>query len=299
MKKFKIILSNILLLIIVFCFAEYLAYKDAVSFFEKKPNYSLKKEDYNLEYLKQNMRPAYGLQYKKAPILIYGCSYAYGFALEDKENFGYQISEQTKRPVYNFAISSKGLQDALYLIQNDEKITPEPQYVFYVFINDHVRRMYVNCNKIDGVKYLTYKNKNGKLIRNENQYVFTERLYLTGVIKNALYYLLKNPMEKSIYKMVELYFITIKKEINNKYPNAKFIILDYENGQESYLNEKRVRLLKEHEIEIVNLNKIFHNKLKSDKYRNPIDKDVFKHPNAQAWSLVTEYVINRYNLKNN
>ncbi|MCR5261910.1 MAG: hypothetical protein K6C94_08755 [Candidatus Gastranaerophilales bacterium] len=296
MKTLKILTVNLIILITVSCFAEFLAYKEACSYFKNPPAYSLKKRDYTLENLKQNMRKPVGLNYKKAPILIYGCSYAYGFALDEKDTFGYKLSELAKRPVYNFAVSSKGLQDALFLLEKDEKVTPEPQYVFYVFINDHVRRMFVNCNKIDNVKYLTYKNKNGKLIQNENKYALSERFYIFGVIKNTSYHLLKKIFDKQIYKLVKLYFLTINGEIHKKYPDAKFVVIDYENGGNSFLSPYRVEDLRSKGIEVVNLKKVFKNELKSDKYRNSVQKDSFRHPNGEAWSLVADYIVKEFNL---
>lgn len=296
MKKFKILIFNLVILIFIFCFAEFLAYKQACLYFENPPQYSLKKENYSLENLKNNMRAPFGLEYKKAPVLIYGCSYAYGFALDDAETLGYKLSKLTKRPVYNFAVSSKGLQDTLYLLRHDEKVTPEPQYVFYVFINDHLRRMYVNCNKIDNIKYLKYKNKNGKLVEDVNKFEFSERFYITRAVKNAFYYLLKKPLENQIYNLAKLYLISVKEEINQKYPNAKFIVIDYENGGSSFLTYSRKKDLEKNGIEVISLNKVFHNKLKSDKFRNAVQKDMFRHPNGDAWSLVVDYIVQEYNL---
>lgn len=296
MNKIKIISVNLVLLILVFCFAEFLAYKEACTYFEKKPVYCLKKENYSIDKLKENMRKPCGLEYRKAPILIYGCSYAYGYGLEDNETFGYQLSEKTKRPVYNFAVSSKGLQDALYLLQNDKKISPEPQYVFYVFINDHVRRMFINCNKIDYVKYLTYKNKNGKLVKNGNKYAISERFYLSGIIKNSVYHILKNVFPDRIYDLTKLYLTSIRDEVKMKYPDAKFAVIDYETGNTNYFNEQKIQDMQNEGIEIISVNQIFHDKLKSDKYRNPKEKDVFRHPNGRAWDLVTDYITGKYNL---
>jgi len=296
MKTVKILAVNLIILLAFSCVAEFLAYKEACSYFKNPPAYSLKKEDYTLENLKNNMREPVGLEYKKAPVLIYGCSYAYGFALNEKDSFGYKLSKLSKRPVYNFAVSSKGLQDALFLLQNDEKIKPEPKYVFYVFINDHVRRMFVNCNKIDNIKYLTYKNKNGVLVQNGNKSALSERFYIFGVIKNVSYHLLKKPLNKQLYVLVKLYFVSINNEIHKKYPDAKFVVLDYENGGKPFLNDERIKDLQTEGIEVVSLNKVFDNKLKTDEYRNSAQEDVFRHPNSKAWDLVAKFIVKEFDL---
>ena len=283
-------------MIFVLCIAENLAYREACCYFEKAPEYTWKKMEYSIDILKKYMRKPSGLKYKKAPILIYGCSYAYGFSLEDEDTFGYKLSEKTKRPVYNFAVSSKGLQDALYLLRNDEKITPEPEYVFYVFINDHVRRMFINCNKIDNVKYLTYKKSDGQLVENTDRFDLAERFYIAGIIKNSFYYAFKKVFDKQIYDLTRLYFISIKNEINNKYPNAKFIVLDYENGVENYLSPQKVKDLEKDGIKVITLNKVFKDKLKSDRYRNSYEKDIYRHPTGEAWDLIIDFLMNEYGI---
>ncbi len=296
MNKKEIILINILLLVLLFGLAEFLTYKKVCANFSQKPQYSWTKKDYSVDELKKNMRQPVGLKYKKAPVLIYGCSYAYGFSLDEKASFGYKLSEKTKRPVYNFAMSSKGLQDALYLIKNDEKITPEPKYIFYVFINDHVRRMFVNCNKIDNINYLTYKNKNGELVENIDKNSVSDRLYLLKEMKNLSYYALKNVFKNQIYDLTKLYLISIKNELQIKYPDAKFVVLDYENGKKNYLTEERVEDLHNCGIEVVNLNKEFNDVLKTDEYRNSKETDTFRHPNEKAWDLIVDFLVRKYGL---
>ena len=299
MKKVGIVLVNIILIIFVLIFAEIMLFKNAtkdITYHEVK--YRLEKEDLTLEKLKKysNMREPRGLNYKKSPIIIYGCSYAYGDELKDEETFSSQLSEYTKRPVYNFAMSSKGLQHALYLLKHDKKITPEPEYVFYVFINDHYRRMFVNCNRIDNLKYLTYKKKNNELIENVSNFAITERFYILSSLKNQMYYFLKAPFEKQIYKLAKLYFITIKNEIKNKYPNAKFVILDYELGYSCYLSKDKIKDLQKEDIDVISLNKEFKDKLSMNEYRNPKEIDEYRHPNAKAWSEIVEFISKKYDL---
>lgn len=294
MKKIGIIAVNLFLFIFVLIAMEAICYFKDTSGFKYRPAYIFRTTNYSIESLKMNMRHPQGLVYAKPPILIYGCSYAYGFALDEKESFGYKLSELTKRPVYNFAVSSKGLQDALFLLRNDEKVTPEPEYIFYVFINDHVRRMFVNCNKIDNVKYLTYKNVNNNLVQNTD--LISDKSYLLRNLENQSYYLLKNVFKKQIFELVKLYFVSINNEIKKKYPNAKFVVIDYENGHENYLSLPKIKELEKEGIEVISLSQVFNDKLKMNKYKNPKEIDPFRHPNGQAWNLITEYFAERYRL---
>ena len=292
MRKFKIILINIFIVIIFLITGEVICYYKDTNEFEKRPSYILKKKEYEVKELKKQMRKPCGLEYKKRPILIYGCSYAYGFGLKEEEALGYQLSKYTKRPVYNFGLSSKGLQDALYLLKNDEKVTPEPEYIFYIFINDHVRRMFVNCNKIDNTKYLRYFVKDGEL----REEIISDNFYLLRNLKNSLYYLLKDMNREKIFNLVKIYLINIRDEAKLKYPNAKFIVIDYGNSRYNYFSERRLKKLEEEGIEIISLNKKFNGKLRENEYKNEKDIDKFRHPNGKAWSVVVKYISEKYNL---
>lgn len=294
MKKFGIIVVNLFLLVFVLIAMEMLCYFKDTSGFATRPDFVVHKSDYSLDALKKNMRHPQGLVYAKLPILIYGCSYAYGFALDEQDSFGYKLSELTKRPVYNFAVSSKGLQDALFLLKNGEKITPEPEYVFYVFVNDHIRRMFVNCNKIDNVKFLTYKKINNKLVQNKD--LISDKSYILRNLQNQSYYFLKNIFKEQIYELAKLYFVSINDEVKKKYPNAKFVVIDYENRYENYLSPQKIYELQKEGIEVISLSKVFDDKLKMSKYKNPKEIDPIRHPNGQAWELITEYLSERYNL---
>lgn len=297
MKKVGIILVNLFLLILAIVGAEYISYLDANKLYGQKVPYFRVKTDTTLETLKKgnNMRKPCGSDYKKKPILIYGCSVAYGFALPDEESFGNRLSEYTKRPVYNFGMSAKGLQHAYFLLKNDEKISPEPEYVFYVFINDHLRRMFVNCNKIDNLNYLTYRVKNGELVENP-QGTLADKSYLVSSMQNMSYYGLKNVFKKQIFNLTKLYLVSMKNEVKNKYPNAKFVLIDYDNSYCSELTSDRISQLEKEGIEVVVLNKELEDKLKMDSYKNPVQKDIFRHPNGKAWELVVKYISEKYAL---
>lgn len=297
MKKFfLLIFINILLIILVTAFVEFYLYNENTKYLDNKPFYTWKKEDFSINSIKKDIREPSGLCYKKNPIIIYGCSVAYGFGLDKEQTFSYKLSEYTKRPVYNFGAPSRGLQHALFLLQNDEKIDVDPDFVFYVFINDHTRRMFVDCNRVDNVKYLTYKIENGKLKMNTNKYALTERLYLFNSIKNGIYYSFRTIFDKKIYEMTKLYFLAIKNEVSIKYPKAEFIVIDYDNSYRNYLTEERVKDLQKNGIKVISLNRIFNNKFKMDEYRLPKEKDIFKHPNSKAWDIIVKYISKEFKL---
>ncbi|MGN0006225.1 MAG: hypothetical protein ACI37Z_09700 [Candidatus Gastranaerophilaceae bacterium] len=301
MKKFyKIFLANLLIIILILAAFEIFISKktfEGITGKNSRISYSLCKENFSVNSIKKNTRKPFGLDknYQKRPILIYGCSFAYGELLPADKSFGYLLSKKTKRPVYNFAAPARGLQHALYLLENDSIITPEPEYIFYVFISDHARRMYLNCNKIDGVKYIYYHLKDGKMVLQNNEYDLTERFYILKTIKEIIYRSLAEKFNEEIYRQTERYFAAIQEAAKEKYPNAKFVIIDYGFGKD-IITGKRAKELNKKGIEIIRLKDDFEDKLKSKEYRISADTDKYKHPNGKAWEIITDYLCKKYNL---
>ena len=95
-------------------------------------------------------RPVEGLEYTdKTPIVLLGCSFAYGHILPDNEILSARLVEKAKRTVYNLGYPGWGVQNIIYLLQNNELFkNPKKlskgegtQYFIYWYINDHLRRM--------------------------------------------------------------------------------------------------------------------------------------------------------------
>ena len=74
-----------------------------------------------------------GLNYKKKPIILFGCSYAYGYQLEREQTLTYKLAQNAKIPVYNRAFTGWGIQHMLYQskIEKLYEILPEPEYKFH------------------------------------------------------------------------------------------------------------------------------------------------------------------------
>lgn len=95
-----IIIINIISIIALFFMIE------GILYYKEFP---IKRKHFDIENIKYKFRFS-GQKYTKPPILIYGCSYGYGAGLKDNEHFGYILSEQAKRPVYNFSLEAQGIQ---------------------------------------------------------------------------------------------------------------------------------------------------------------------------------------------
>ncbi len=112
-------------------------------------------------------RVKFGINYTKKPIVIFGCSYAYGHGLKREETFPYKLSEITKRPVYSFASCGsnaiRNLIEVEKFIKNDEqnkKVINEAEYYIYLYMHDHIDRYLEIDNLMEGYyKIFSIKNK--------------------------------------------------------------------------------------------------------------------------------------------
>ncbi|MBQ2645561.1 hypothetical protein IJG14_08340 [bacterium] len=270
-------------------FKEYIKCKDA-PFFKAlryynviRPDFSMKNIDFNI------LRKPCGLQYKKSPILIYGCSFAFGNG--DTDHLGYYLSKLTKRPVYNYSIGAKGLQHSLYLLEHQKPVKPQPECIIYVYIQDQIRRMYLDAWILDYFSFYGHYLQNEKLIEKK------EKFKIIKYLKNTcIYYYLKNHYfwnhipDKERYQLFFAYIQAMKKEIDKKYPKTKFIfiIYDIKNYNYLYLSKERVQQIKNLGIEVIILDDIFDNKLYTKEYQR---SETDPHPNTKAWQMIAPEIV--------
>ena len=188
-------------------------------------------EKYKTE-LKTEKRLSKGNGNKKS-IVVLGCSFAEGIHLSTNETFEAQLSKKTNRTVYNRGYSGFGMAEALWLTkQNDfyENIDTEPEYVVYIYIADHLNRIFRSKYAVGTNVHLSFsKNPQGHLVE-----------VTPWNIQFARFSMFKNYKEKEIAKrvfsssyndeyfdVVKLYFEEIRNEIRRKYPNIKFIIIKH------------------------------------------------------------------------
>ena len=62
-------------------------------------------------------RIEFGENYVAKPIVVMGCSYAYGHGLKRENSFPYVLSQITQRPVYNFARCGSDAWDSFVQLQ--------------------------------------------------------------------------------------------------------------------------------------------------------------------------------------
>lgn len=334
MKFLKILLVNIIIFVIIFSGANLLVKynPDAIFNFINKHNNINGKIDnsqisYNdniteefvakrLEYTGESHnqfcgeeRIKFGENYKKNPIIILGCSYAYGHGLQREETFPYLLSNLTKRPVYNFGTCGSEALSSLAFFYNETKEEPikNPDYVIYIYMSDHINR-YMNINTI-------YWNYN--LIFGSNYNKYQKKISDIPLIKLILSYWelnkilnFNNEDYKQYFHNSEIYLkkviLSINKEIKTLYPNTKMIIILYNDkvarlysplktkfdSEMLYYSDIWDELSKETDITIVRTKDIT-GFLFDKNYK--IKADIADwHPNAKAWKVFTPKFAEKY-----
>lgn len=295
MKKiFKLIIINILLVLILACVLEACLF---ASFKMRYPQakYDLRHLDYKESFKFFNPRQPAGLNYTKKPTMLLGCSFIYGLYLEGEHTPHYKLSELTKRPVFNYALPGKGLQHALYVIQNkiyDKRMEP-PEYVIYVMIYDHIRRMYTQVMFNDNTGQPVYRiTRDGEVKLVHDYFPFYKKFFTYYFINNIYYFKVSYKDNPTHHKNALAYFKAMKKEINNQYPNAKFIILLYDDYFRFGLyipefEKEGFNVIQTKELTGVNF---FDPKYQVDADHGDL------HPTEEVWDIILPELVKKLNL---
>lgn len=292
-KCIKIILCNLFIIAILLGLLEF-----GLFFNYKRIHPEIKYEIREMKYDNvvgyYNFRPVQGKGYKKRPIILAGCSFAYGMGLKEEETLGYKISEITKRPVYNIAMVGKGLQHNLYVLQNKlyDKEINNPEYFIYVIMSDQIRRLYSTVCLSDFIGYPEYVlDKNNNLTLKSNVYPLYKQFYVYYFFKNLYYSYIgyKNYPQHS--KLVNAYFKEMKKAINKEFPNTKFVILFY-GDYKKYFGLDLTELEKE-DIIMIHTQDLSPVNIFDKEYRQ---SETDYHPNETIWNIITPLLTKQLNI---
>ena len=231
-----------------------------------------------------------GLQYSKKPIVIFGCSFAYGYNLQNEETFSYKLSHLAKVPVYNRACSGWSIQHMLHQTRQDSfyDLIPEPQYAIYLYIPDHINRLYYHSFILFDTlieKYnLRYKEENGKLeeIKHDNFLLNQiQRLYLYNKINQ--YYIIKTQKTHKHYDFALKHFTEARADMQKHWENTKYVVIFYTTyPNDNYLKDK----LKENGFIVIDADEITGKNLLDSEYMRSDH-----HPKEEAWNIVTPKLI--------
>lgn len=291
-KYFSIVILNIFLIAV---FVELAAYIDDL--FERKayePYYPMQFKTFEDSYehvTKNLMVKPIGLEYKNRPVVIMGCSFAYGYGIDVNDSFAGRLSEVMQRPVYNRGFEwAWGPQNMLYQARREDfyKEVPNPEYLIFIAIDDHPNRV---CAKHYWTRiwypYLHYVMKNGRLEKDD--WHFWDNLYAYKIYSN---YKLSKMTDLERFNIFDEHLIEAKQEFDKHWKNYKFIVLFYAESEANWLmffNNSNIKRLEENGIIVLDTKEI------TGRYMDePEDtlEDKF-HPSASAWEFITPQVAKR------
>lgn len=288
-KKSKIIIVNFVLILLFLLIAE-----TVVFLYEKIQTtaampFVLFKHKHSLNYYKNFFREPVGTEYNSEPIYLYGCSFAHGDFLEEKERPDYILSELTKRPVYNFSMGGKGIQHALFIMQNQEKVKPYPEYFIYICYSDQLRRLLEPCGVIDNENFLNFKIINNRIVFYPEKTDFLQNTYLyRKLLQMFLYHNQEILSSDKTFKTFELFIKQMNEEIHQNYPDSKFIFIFYDNSPFNKKQTEDLIKMENKQFKILNLPDILGDSFyENPKYKIPNDE----HPSAAAWRVIIPEII--------
>ena len=306
------ILINVLILIILLLFLDFIAFYLWRASFDKSYKTNLLKyisssvEMYrdighspfiNKEKLgdvlinSENYRPVENPDAEPV-IVIFGCSFAYGAWLGDDETFSHLLAKETGYKVINRAVGAGSVQHMLYQLENENfyKIIPKADYVIYVYMYDQIKRTYLpNIHWNRTVYYKKTKDNNLNL----------KKFSINYANNSIIGYFAAWICEKfgiASEKDLDFYFLHITQSIENIKKHwgndTKVILLYYPYGNDNKDDEKYVYDLEKQGVIVVKTEYFSSNDYVDLKYK--ISPDDF-HPNKLAWEEITPLFVKYMN----
>ncbi|MCR5261390.1 MAG: hypothetical protein K6C94_06075 [Candidatus Gastranaerophilales bacterium] len=242
-----------------------------------------------------DFRPSSYKNTKKNPILWFGCSFADGAGMDDNKTPCFKISDLTGRTCINRAQGATGTQYIYNQIKKNDfkKIAPDVDFIFYIFIQDHLRRLYFFQIPLTYYSEVRYQYKNHELKEVPR---WTKYLYSSYLIQKLAMIRIKYCWDKE-FKNYYLFNIVMKetaKEFKKIYPNAKFIMIEFnEKRQTEFLPEEEIKKLNSYGIDVVRLRDYIGDiDIHDDKYWFEDDC----HPREVLWDMLLPQIVKKYNM---
>ena len=300
MKKLsKVIISSLIFIFLFFVLEVYVYHREFKNAGWGKPmSYSFFNPDIESSDVSQMGRPLECLPSQKNPILLFGCSFAFGIYLEDEQTFGYKLSKILDRAVINRSVGGGSMAHMLYQTENEDfyKQVPKCKDVIYVIIDDTTRRLYVDTFLVTLPYFnIHYKKRKNDLVLVEYKNPFVnlfKSLYLYKFFQHKyVEYYLKNPENADEISELELmYFLNTRENLEKNWKEkVNFTIVFYNNfylGSSVETEEKLVQKLKENGFNVIKVSDITDESIMQGMYIIPNDG----HPTETAWNLLTPLI---------
>ena len=275
------------------------------NFFIKLPKYFIKIQPFKNTYedIKHyGFRPVMNADSKLNPIVIFGCSYAYGYIFENEQTISYIMSKYSKRPIYNRAFNGFGVQHAIYQLKDESfyKSIKKPRYIFYIFIYDQYKRLYLDCypDITSNSYYLNYKkDKNNNLIENKP---FLDIYYNLATIRHIYNKIKCNYVNKifwikpnqEIFDFLLLHLKNINDLIKSDWNDetskdnekTKFVIITFENTKNEHWKPQAEKM----GIDVIDVEEILGETNLTDIKKGYFEPEICGHPNGKLFKKLVK-----------
>lgn len=263
----------------------------------KETMYHQYRQEYSEKFYNDNDFRENKIKSTNSPaVLFIGCSYTYGLELDYNDTISSKYADLANRTTYNLGLPGGGPKEFLHILRNKSLLkqlnidTNNIEYVVYVYINDHQRRLFTNLRTF----VPKYKEDNG-ILKEQQTNSFFERIKIKTAITNFYFdFIISKFFQKYSWQKTERYIKEINKEIKNTFSNhgkeTKFIILAYKETN----NENWTDLEKEN-IQIVRVKTLADLDLENVPYVVWEGND---HPSALVWDIILPKFIKEINTAN-
>ncbi len=306
---FKRIIINLLLIVIVLGIAEFtsfIAIKNKNEFFIMKANKSGTDpianefktkykilEDFNPENFRKSIIKE---DTKKNPIILFGCSFAEGAGLNDENTPCSKLSKLTGRSCINRSKGATGTQFIYYQLLNTDNNNEykNADYIIYVFIWNHLHRLYnYQISPLIYMFNLRYKaDKYGKLKEIKPKFKFIYSSFFIKSILNKKIFLDIDKEEKD-FKLFNAMMKEIYRLSKEKYPNAKFIMLEFPETSHLELPENEIKTLNSYGIEVIKARE-FLNNINYYERKYWLEDEI--HPTSELWDFILPQLKEKYSM---
>lgn len=300
-KKFFI---NIIFIILFLCIIEIISFFLIFHFNEQKDitlSFLLRSGSYKKLYnptpdiLYKEIRPIEYRDKNKEPIVIFGCSFAYGYAIDYKDSVSVRLANLTNRTIYNRAKNAEGPNFMYYQLKNNVlKNIKNPKYIIYFFIPSHLWRNY-QAKPHTYADYITIRYKITENEIKENPIMFpTLHSSFFVYLLDLIYLKYKSQDTKCLNKMFSKIIEESLKIIKINFPKTKFVIVYMPSWQYEEHNPNISNLIEgiDPDIKFIDIIKFLPDITTEDKYW----VDNGGHPSSYAWEKIVPILTKELNL---
>ncbi len=249
----------------------------------------------------------------KKPLLVLGCSYAFGQGIDTDKIFSSQLQKKTKRKVLNVSSVGAGASECIrnlsYMEKHNLLQDNQFEYVIYIQMYDHIYRNY-DLGILASYLFDIYKQNKNNSLKDKIKY-YLNFSYTVKMINSKLH--TENGSFEWRFDYFKYKISKMNEIIKRTLPNSKFVVLLYDDitnpSKESpvYNNDSFSFPLDKNNypeqelsgIKFISTKDLVGDILYQEKYQIKNDKTQYlrpHHPNEKAWEIIVPALCKELNL---